>query len=230
VAQDTCILFFSRSATAEAEHKAFGQGLTHRQNTRIAKGLIRHTRATIEASGIPFVHYDESLQTGADFGEKLVDATHSVFDQGYEHIIIVGNDCPSLSTSQLLLAKAQLEGGQQVLAPTPTGGFYLIGVSRHLFDPRQFLSCAWQTEHCYSTFVSASTSAYIVLEAANDISEIRSFLVSAREQIRALLLTIIGFSLAEYCSSAYRNIVYPPRCFSAAHPFRGPPLSVLFAV
>lgn len=229
VTKDTCILFFSRTATAEAEHKTFGERLTKRQNARIAAALIKHTQATIAASGFPCMHYDETMQSGTDFGQKLVQATRSVFEQGYQHVIIVGNDCPELSTQLLLDAQAHLRAGQQVVAPTPTGGLYLIGVSKETFDIGQFLACEWETERCFSTFAAASTHVYSILQSAADVSEIRSYLSGATVQLRRLVSAIIGFSLAEYCSSAYRNIVDPPRSFSAAHPFRGPPLSVLFA-
>ena len=138
----TAILFFSRSAPAEATLK-FGR---HGHDAyRIAATLIGRTRQTLRRSGLPVFHCDERQQHGATFGERITHSLQGVFDRGFEHVIVVGNDCPELTANLLRSAAQMLHAGHSVIGRDGRGGIYLLGISRHAFDTPALRTARWQT-------------------------------------------------------------------------------------
>lgn len=68
-------------------------------------------------------------QTGRNFAERLCNAVEALRAAGYERVVIVGRDCPSLTAEDVTLAFARLrEGDASVLGPATDGGCYLIGL------------------------------------------------------------------------------------------------------
>ncbi len=136
----TAILLFGRSAFAEARHKDFGDAKLGRG---IAASLIRRTRDTILRTGLPLLHADERKQCGTTFGERLTNAMSAAYARGYEHLIVVGNDCPGLRSGQLLRAAEQLAAGHTVIGPDRRGGIWLLGLSRDRFRRADLLTVRW---------------------------------------------------------------------------------------
>lgn len=67
------------------------------------------------------------LQTGEDLGIRMHNALEHALKH-YTFAVIVGSDCPVLSTNILNQAHAALDGGYDaVLGPCEDGGYYLIG-------------------------------------------------------------------------------------------------------
>lgn len=79
------------------------------------------------APGIPVVP-----QRGAHLGDRLDSVIDSCLRSGYEHVVAVGSDSPSLPTSFIATAFDELDRTDVdvVLGPTEDGGYYLIGVDR----------------------------------------------------------------------------------------------------
>ena len=101
--------------------------------------------STIRKTGLPSFWSNEHSQKGVSFGERLSGCVEWVFEKGYDHIIILGNDCPSLATEDILEAHKELASNQLVLGPDERGGAYLIGVSKSTFKKAQFQSLHWQS-------------------------------------------------------------------------------------
>jgi uncharacterized protein len=84
------------------------------------------------------------LQQGADLGARM----HHAFCQALAHFdnaIIIGCDCPSLTSADLELAISQLKQGKHcVLAPAEDGGYVLIGLKQP--QPALFENMPWGTE------------------------------------------------------------------------------------
>jgi uncharacterized protein len=68
-------------------------------------------------------------QVGPSLGDRLQLATKSAFDGGAKRVVVIGTDCPSLSTSDLQAAFEQLEKHDIVIGPAHDGGYYLIGLN-----------------------------------------------------------------------------------------------------
>jgi uncharacterized protein len=67
-------------------------------------------------------------QVGSSLGERLQQATKSAFDDGARRIVVVGTDCPSLTTVDLHAAFRLLASHDVVIGPAYDGGYYLIGL------------------------------------------------------------------------------------------------------
>lgn len=67
-------------------------------------------------------------QEGATFDERLEAAIGKMAALGYEEIVIVGSDCPSLHPSDIAEAFTQLREKRLVLGPDHRGGCYLIAL------------------------------------------------------------------------------------------------------
>ncbi|MDA1342750.1 MAG: TIGR04282 family arsenosugar biosynthesis glycosyltransferase [Proteobacteria bacterium] len=71
---------------------------------------------------------DKHLQQGADLGERMRQAFDQVLTR-FSSAIIIGCDCPSLTSDDLEQALGQLNQGKLcVLAPAEDGGYVLIGL------------------------------------------------------------------------------------------------------
>jgi len=141
-ATTTAILLFSRTASAEAEQKSFGAGTA---GLRITSALIARTEKTLARTSLPVFRSDENSQTGAGFGERLAGAMAAVYDRGYERLLVVGNDCPSLTSRHLRAAAQMLESGQNVIGPDRRGGVWLIGLQRADFNAKSLGELSWET-------------------------------------------------------------------------------------
>lgn len=84
-------------------------------------------------------------QRGESLGDRLLNATSDLLNQGYDSICLINSDSPTLPPSILVAASEALgpPGDRLVLGPTEDGGYYLIGLK----SPHQILfdSIAWST-------------------------------------------------------------------------------------
>ncbi|MBC6699888.1 TIGR04282 family arsenosugar biosynthesis glycosyltransferase [Hymenobacter puniceus] len=141
------ILLFTRSAGEEGARKRFLSEGTPADNAAVAAHLISHTAATAHRAGVDVVCVDSSQQVGTTFDQRLAAAMRATFARGYEHLLVIGNDCPQLTSILLRQAvKAVLATGA-VLGPATDGGVYLLGLSRTLFEQGAGQKLPWQTLH-----------------------------------------------------------------------------------
>lgn len=136
--QTSAILLFARSAHLDAKDKGLAGG------EHFIEELTGQTKLKARRTGLPVFHFDEKSQVGTSFGERLGNAMKAVYAQGINHLVVVGNDSPDLSTETLKTAVALLQAGKTVFGPTPDGGTYLIGVNRERFDYESFIGLPWQ--------------------------------------------------------------------------------------
>jgi hypothetical protein len=88
-------------------------------------------------------------QTGRDLGERMHDAIASSLTR-IEHAVLIGTDCPELSTEHLDEAFGALDGAADVvLGPAEDGGYYLIGLRRPA--PELFSDVPWGTDAVLET-------------------------------------------------------------------------------
>ncbi|SEQ01240.1 TIGR04282 family arsenosugar biosynthesis glycosyltransferase [Neolewinella agarilytica] len=170
--QPTAILLFSRSAAAEAHEKGFG---AKHGGERMAEGLIRRTEQTVRLSGLPVFRSDETTQKGKTFGQRLAAAMNGVFAKGFENVIVVGNDCPSVRPSHLRAAARLLENGENVLGPDRRGGVWLLGLQRRDFNARALASLRWESGDLYADLVAQlpAVADFARLGDLNSLADIR---------------------------------------------------------
>ncbi|WP_157976174.1 DUF2064 domain-containing protein [Lewinella sp. IMCC34191] len=167
----TAILFFSRSAQAEASEKFAGHGGV---GDRIATALIGRTLRVLSGVRLPVYHFDESRQEGSTFGERLGGCLREVFDFGYESVIVVGNDAPRLTARHLHAAADRLLAGD-VIGPNGRGGIYILGLHRTTFESTSIREACWQTESLYDELAGLLEGVQILpgLNDCNTVADIR---------------------------------------------------------
>lgn len=69
-------------------------------------------------------------QQGRDLGARLKRMFAELFGAGYERVVVIGSDSPTLPRRRLLEALAGLRRRDVVLGPTEDGGYYLLGCRR----------------------------------------------------------------------------------------------------
>ena len=81
-------------------------------------------------------------QEGVDLGERMMSAMAKRFEEGYEKVVIIGADSPSLPVSYIERAFASEK--DLIIGPSTDSGYYLIGANGHVHDV--FTGVPWGTE------------------------------------------------------------------------------------
>ncbi|HEX4946223.1 MAG TPA: TIGR04282 family arsenosugar biosynthesis glycosyltransferase, partial [Blastocatellia bacterium] len=84
-------------------------------------------------------------QRGETLGERLQHCFDDLFTAGFQRVIVLGADTPTLPMEAISEAFEQLiEPKAVVLGPTTDGGYYLIGLRQA--QPELFAEIAWGSE------------------------------------------------------------------------------------
>ncbi|RTQ52393.1 glycosyltransferase [Hymenobacter gummosus] len=82
--------------------------------------------------------------TAADLGQRIAHAFDAAFASGARRVVIIGTDCPGLSTAILEAAFRALHEHDVVLGPAADGGYYLLGLQQP--QPTLFAGLQWSTD------------------------------------------------------------------------------------
>ena len=82
-------------------------------------------------------------QPEADLGKRLNHGFAVSFNRGYEKVIAVASDVPSITGRILKESLDALDRHDAVIGPSPDGGYYLIGLKRPV--PALFTGIPWST-------------------------------------------------------------------------------------
>lgn len=88
--------------------------------------------------------FKKCLQKGRDLGERMKAAFEDGFKSGYGKIVIIGSDCPGITSGLIGQAFWELENHQLVVGPSEDGGYYLLGLNG--FYPELFSGVNWSTD------------------------------------------------------------------------------------
>ena len=89
-------------------------------------------------------------QVGSGLGERLTSACRWACNRGYEKILMVGSDSPTLPVQYLDEALKLLQFRDIVIGPSTDGLYYLIGFSKvgvHQIIPSIFTDVEWSSNH-----------------------------------------------------------------------------------
>lgn len=109
----------------------------------IYRKLLEQTLRQASSSGLPFTlfaaaqsdelvalahHYngEVALQQGEDLGERMA-AAFAAMHRLADSVILIGSDCPVLTSAHLLAAQQMLAQSEVVIGPAEDGGYWLIG-------------------------------------------------------------------------------------------------------
>jgi len=83
-----------------------------------------------------------TAQGEGDLGARMSRATQRVIEAG-ESILLIGTDCPALTSQVLQTAAQALDRAPIKMVPALDGGYTLLGLSR--YDPSLFIDIPWST-------------------------------------------------------------------------------------
>lgn len=224
----TAILIFTRTAQEEAAVKTFAPKLGRKRNAAIAHTFIQHSHTVATATGLPVFTSSGPAQKGRTFGERLANAIGPVFEAGFEKIIIIGTDCPTLTSEVILRAGQKLKNGGLVLGPDKNGGVYLIGISKSNYSRQQFMALPWEKNTLqigWEKYADRNSENIFWLKKQRDIDHALDFKklfseLPSASQIRAQL----NFILSVPHKNIWQNILIPSSNFNLKNiPLRAPP-------
>ena len=145
----TAILLFAQSEEVESAVKPIVS--IKKQNVVLWKKMNTRVLATVHKTQLPYFISNEKNQIGDSFGDKISHAIEQVFAQGFEKVIVVGNDCMELRPHHLLDAANKLQSKKVVFGPDAAGGTYLMGFSKDSFESKSFTAVPWQTNKVFKS-------------------------------------------------------------------------------
>lgn len=169
---ERAIIFFVRDERREAEAKplpirfrAGGYALLNRGVATRLRGMPRTDLVVVSESGRDGMHADAHLeQRGGAFAERITCAVADTLALGYRHVVVVGNDCPTITGTDVELAFGRLEtGARYVAAPAADGGAFLVGARSGGFEAPEFLALPWQTSHLFAALAALEGAAVLAI-------------------------------------------------------------------
>ncbi len=192
----TAILLFANSPEEELKQK----------NLSGSKNLYEYfnedTLSKAKQTGLDVVLFSDANQIGKNFGERFSNAIASVFKQGYDAVITIGNDTPDLKTQHLLSAKENLHDKILTLGPSMDGGSYLITLSKSTFNTEEFQKLPWQSNSLFSAlelYLNSKKHTTRNIQVLKDIDETKDlyfFINRFRNTsliLKHLILSILSF-------------------------------------
>lgn len=137
-----CVVVFGREPEAGRVKTRLARGIGHHPAAAVYGELLADTlraaRATNEEVILSLadapsddwrapVGVSIEVQTGEDLGHRLRDSFTRRFGDGYDRVVIIGSDCPTLGPHHIVEAFDRLADDAVVLGPAADGGYWLIG-------------------------------------------------------------------------------------------------------
>ena len=158
---DSRFLVFAREPVAGAVKTRLQPTIGEQGCLALYRALLERTLRTIQSQALApvqlwvdqnpdhdlFLSYcnkeDIFLQPEGDLGQKMAAAVTGCLGQpGVHSVILLGTDCPAMTTEHLQLALLELAAGNDVvITPAEDGGYVLLGM-RQLF-PELFRNIGW---------------------------------------------------------------------------------------
>lgn len=222
------VLYFSRSAEAEARIKSWSTSPNNKKNLSVAKFLTSRTKNIVESTNLQVFYFDEKNQIGENFGEKLAHANADIFAKGFDAVISVGNDCLEIDQIDWKEICSELKVGRCIVGPSLRQGTYLIGMTKTAFHNDLFSNLPWQTQNLKDSLVEyfeAQSLEPIILQYFRDLNNLNDLIKNARSlslnaSVRAILSNLISaFNIQNYTS----EVIYFSQFANNAFLLRGPP-------
>lgn len=173
--QQTAILIFTRTSGAEARHKLSGDRLSYGSNQKICAKLIAKTRRVAQQTGFSVIEIDSNQQIGNNLGERLSNSIESVFQAGFEQVLVIGTDTPDISRNLLQKAAQQISPTQATLGASKDGGAYLIGFHQTQFNKADFLNLDWESENTFNSLAEYFAIQGTSISTTKTLQDIDSF-------------------------------------------------------
>ncbi|GGG42848.1 TIGR04282 family arsenosugar biosynthesis glycosyltransferase [Hymenobacter glacieicola] len=159
---------------AEAALKVYRQLLAHTR--AVVASLPVHKTVWLAEAGPAadltdeWTGYEQLPQPAGDLGEKMQAAFAHDFERQASAVVIIGTDCPGLTTAHLTDAFDALRTHDVVLGPATDGGYYLLGM-KQLWSSL-FTGKSWSTDTVRSATVADVKQLGLRLHLLSELSDI----------------------------------------------------------
>jgi rSAM/selenodomain-associated transferase 1 len=125
--------------------------------------------------------YISKLQSGSDLGERMHNAFDWAFGAGYKKAVIIGSDCPELTTQIIHKAFSVLDEQRVVIGPATDGGYYLLGMKQ--LHSSVFRGKQWSTDNVTLDTIldlKRENHSYALLETLSDVDEEKDLVLMSK--------------------------------------------------
>lgn len=159
--KSTCVILFAKYPARDMAKTRLQPALGVEGAAHMAKRLLLHSVEQAVATGFTIdlcvspapidpcwqtLNLPDSLQWSTqaegDLGMRLLTASHNAFKK-YQRVVLIGSDCPSLTTERIQAAVRELDQHDAVMIPASDGGYVLLGFKQ--VDESLFLNISWST-------------------------------------------------------------------------------------
>ena len=182
---NTLLIFIKNPIKGQVKTR-LASSVGNEEALRIYNELLSHTRKEVSNLAcnklVCYSHYIEEddewqkagfipyLQHGSDLGERMSNAFQEAFTNNHK-VVIIGSDCPQISTAIIQTAFDALGNNKIVLGPAFDGGYYLLGMSS--FFPELFQDMEWSTDRvCQATIQKAKEIYQITPSMLDRLSDV----------------------------------------------------------
>lgn len=113
--------------------------------------------------------FDKRLQSKGDLGDRITSALNDSF-KICSSVVIIGSDCPQLSTSHIEEAFEKLKTSNIVIGPSHDGGYYLMGMDR--FYPFLFQDINWSTSTVFQETILQAKSKHLSITQLETLTDV----------------------------------------------------------
>lgn len=200
---------------------------------KVFEEFIAEKKRAFAKTHLPYFVIATPEQKGNSFGERLYQAFASIFAQGYNRVIVVGNDCPELKAPDLLKSEQLLQNNEVVLGPDTSGGIYLLGLTKEAFSKiKSFDQVRWQTSQVYKdckAFLAQLNLSQATLSVYHNINTKQELKVAFnRKFFSSQLHRVLSCLLAVLIKPVRVPFFYNPQLIHTVFFFRGPPVQYHF--
>lgn len=217
----TAVLLFSLPTALAAARKGFA-GPQADRNRAFWGTLHQLTTAKVNAAGLPCIRSGSVVPApdySASFGEQLQTAVSATLALGYEHVLVIGNDCPDLRVSDLRTAASALLQGRLPVGYDQRGGVFLFALDRRFLsvgstsETASFQALPWQTSQlglALTQYLDLSFGQVVSLSAVradwNEQADIRSgnWLLGAFASLAHRLWSLVSRSFRRFTTPEFQ--------------------------
>ncbi|HEX6983348.1 MAG TPA: TIGR04282 family arsenosugar biosynthesis glycosyltransferase [Balneolaceae bacterium] len=114
--------------------------------------------------------YEKRLQEGGDLGERMKNSFRKAFDEGASKVVIIGSDCPGLTSEVIKQAYDALDNDDLVIGPSKDGGYYLLGMNT--FHPELFDDKPWSSSQVLNQTIKQAKKQELSFKLLTELNDI----------------------------------------------------------
>lgn len=114
--------------------------------------------------------YHKKQQEGPGLGERMEHALTEAFAAGHDRAVIIGSDCPGITTEYLIEAFAALKDHDVVVGPALDGGYTLLGMRS--LHPTLFREMEWSTEEVLPVTLQRASEKKLSVKQLSPLSDV----------------------------------------------------------